>query len=275
MTAPSVHASPNAEPLRRKILRGLALGLAAAFLLAFVGALGTGPAPFAVRMLYWATVILPGSALGLLIAVQMRAWGGLAHRPAAQIALTAAALSVPHTFLVIVASALFFDVEEITPGLVLNFWLAVFIVALALAALNVLAREAAAPALSEPPPSRAPGLPPMPAQLGGLPPMPALLAEQLPARLRTARLIAIASEDHYLRVHTEGGDGLVLMRMRDAAALLPEEVGARVHRSWWVARAAVTSRSVRGGRMELVLEGGLRAPVSRAMQKRIRAENWG
>ena len=77
-----------------------------------------------------------------------------------------------------------------------------------------------------------------------------------------------------LRVHTDLGSDLVLMRMADACALLDESAGARVHRSWWVARDAVQAVRQHSGRMELALPGNISAPVSRAMQPVLRSQGW-
>lgn len=46
-------------------------------------------------------------------------------------------------------------------------------------------------------------------------------------------------EDRYLRIHTDGGSDLILMRLRDAVGELAGADGLQVHRSFWVARAAV------------------------------------
>jgi DNA-binding LytR/AlgR family response regulator len=75
-------------------------------------------------------------------------------------------------------------------------------------------------------------------------------------------------------VFTDVGDDLVLMRMADAAALLADVPGARVHRSWWVARAAVTGTARDGDRTLLRLENGQTAPVSRSERARLSAAGW-
>jgi DNA-binding LytR/AlgR family response regulator len=288
MTGPAVHASPIAHPLRARALRGVMIGLAAALVLAVLGAMNTGQAPFGYRLLYWACVILPGSLLGIAIQTAVLAWGGLAGRRWTEIAVVAVLVSVPHTFMVIVATALFFGIDAITPGVVGFFGLTVLMVALVLTTINHLA---AVPA-SEPVPAAAPkgavGVPteaaaaefqpssePQAASTLSLPTLPELIAEKLPVRLRSARLIAIAAEDHYLRIHTEAGSDLVLMRMTDACALLPETAGARVHRSWWAARGAAEGLMRHNGKAQLALRGGLIIPVSRAMQATLREQGWG
>lgn len=276
MKPPAFHASPDAHPLRARALRGLAIGLAAAVVLAVLGAMNTGQAPFGYRLLYWASVILPGSMLGIAIQTAVSAWGGFRGQRWTEIAVVALLVSVPHTFTVIVATALFFGLDAITSGVVVFFGLTVLMVALVLTAINHFAAAPEAP----PVPATSPEPEPEPAHpallaLPALPALPELIAEKLPARLRQARLIAIKAEDHYLRVHTDAGSDLVLMRMTDACALLPEAAGARVHRSWWAARGAVETLARREVKAELTLQTGITVPVSRAMQTTLREQGWG
>lgn len=273
MNQAALHASPNAHPLRARVLRALAIGLAAAVVLAVLGALNTGQAPPGTRLLYWAAVILPGSLLGIAVQTAVVAWGGLAGRRWSEIAVVALLVSVPHTFMVIVATALFFGLDAITPEVVVFFGLTVLMVSLVLTTINHLA------AVPAPEPAASPAAPPetapATASVAPLPALPGLIAEKLPVRLRQARLIAIEAEDHYLRIHTDAGSDLVLMRMVDACAVLPAEAGARVHRSWWAARGAVERLARREGKAELSLQGGLTVPVSRAMQASLREQGWG
>jgi hypothetical protein len=278
LPSPAVHASPNAFAVKRPAVRGLIIGTIAAFVLAYLGAMGTLPAPFAQRLAYWAAVILPGSLLGLGIMALVRSWGGLAAHRWLESGLVALLISIPHCFIVIVVSALFFGIGMITPAVVLQFWLAVLVIAVVLAAINYLASPPPVPSSPDaltPMPIPAPALPTgWPAEPVPIREMPSLLAEKLPHRLRAGRLIAIEAEDHYLRVHTDLGSDLVLMRMADACALIDPALGARVHRSWWVARDAVQQVRQQSGRMELELPGGVTAPVSRAMQPVLRREGW-
>lgn len=284
MTAAAIDASPNAHPLRRLAVRSLVIGVAAAALLAFVGALGTDAAPFISRLVYWAAVILPASLIGMAVREGMRSWGRLAHNRAAEIGVIALLISVPHSFMVIVATALFFGMSAITPAVVLNFWFAVLVVSLVLTTINYLsAKDEEAPSppslAAQPhpepanaPPSLAEAVPE--ADPSPLPEVPVLIAEKLPARLCGARLIGIAAEDHYLRIYTDAGSDLVLMRMGDACALLPDSAGARVHRSWWVAKGAVEGHGRQSSKMALTLTGGLTVPVSRSMQAALREQGW-
>lgn len=100
------------------------------------------------------------------------------------------------------------------------------------------------------------------------------LTDKLPPRFRRARLIALEAEDHYLRVHTDKGDALILMRLSDALAAVETLDGARTHRSWWVARDAVETVERGDGRARLILAGELAAPVSRTYAPKLREAGW-
>lgn len=115
---------------------------------------------------------------------------------------------------------------------------------------------------------------PAPAASGREParPDPALLA-RLPARLGRD-LLCLEMEDHYVRAHTALGSDLMLMRMRDAVALLEGMEGIRVHRSWWVASHAVESYAAAGRRTVLKLRNGLEVPVARANVATVRQAGW-
>jgi DNA-binding LytR/AlgR family response regulator len=264
--------------MRKRAVRGVVIGSMAAAFLAFLGALGTDQAPLPLRLAYWAAVILPGSLIGIVVQEIVNAWGRLAGNRAAEIAAVALLVSVPHSFMVIVASALFFGLAAITPDVVFGFWIAVLVVSVVLTAINRLAAEldVAPTSVTAATSSLQLAFPPADASIDALqlPALPELIADKIQPHLRSGRLIAIEAEDHYLRIHTEYGSDLVLMRMADACALLPEATGARVHRSWWAARAAAETLSRREGKVELLLANGLRIPVSRAVQASLREQGW-
>jgi DNA-binding LytR/AlgR family response regulator len=104
-------------------------------------------------------------------------------------------------------------------------------------------------------------------------PAPKLL-QRLPAKLRGAELYAVEAEDHYLRLHTSLGQDLILMRLSDAIAQLEGIEGAQTHRSWWVAKDAVTHVERLEGRAMLTLRDGAEVPVSRGFAKTLRAAGW-
>lgn len=102
---------------------------------------------------------------------------------------------------------------------------------------------------------------------------PPRLLSRLPPRLGE-EIIALRSEDHYVRVYTRLGDALILSRFADAIADMDGVRGEQVHKSWWVARAAVTGAQKNGRDFQIHLEGGLVAPVSRSRLKALRGAGW-
>jgi hypothetical protein len=93
---------------------------------------------------------------------------------------------------------------------------------------------------------------------------------RLPVEKR-APLVRIEAQDHYLRVVTRAGSEMLLMRMADAEAELPETLGLRVHRSHWVALAGVAGRRRTGDRPVLCMVDGAEVPVSRSLLPAARA----
>ena len=81
-------------------------------------------------------------------------------------------------------------------------------------------------------------------------------------------------EDHYVRAHTAKGSDLILTPLKDAIAELGDVEGMQVHRSWWVAKAAVVGSTASGRNLSLRLSNGLEVPVSRASVARLRAAGW-
>lgn len=81
-------------------------------------------------------------------------------------------------------------------------------------------------------------------------------------------------EDHYVRVHTAHGSALVLMSLSQAITGLKDVEGVQTHRSWWVARSAITGMVEDGRNLRLRLDGGLEAPVSRARVGLLRDAGW-
>lgn len=137
-----------------------------------------------------------------------------------------------------------------------------------------IARQTPQPAPSPTPsplPSPLPSPPPSPLPLA---PLAAVavpgFARRIPASLGGS-LLALEMEDHYLRVHTTAGSALILMRLSDALVELAGFDGLQVHRSWYVARAAVISLQREGQRLSLILVNQMRVPVSRTHMKTVLA----
>ena len=108
-------------------------------------------------------------------------------------------------------------------------------------------------------------------------PDPSAPAAALVARLseRTrGEPLHLRMQDHYIEVHTSRGMEMVLLRFRDALREVEGVDGMQVHRSHWVARAAVDAVERSGGRVTLRLVNGTRVPVSRSFAPALRARGW-
>jgi hypothetical protein len=116
------------------------------------------------------------------------------------------------------------------------------------------------------------GAPTGPAMSRSSAPAPAILdrLERLKG-LRAEDLHALEAEDHYVKVHGAVGSELVYYRFSDALRDVQALDGIRVHRSFWVSRAAVERVEKQGRHMELLLRSGLRIPVSAGFREIVRA----
>ena len=249
------------RPFVAAILVGLLLGLAGPF--------GTYPAfPTATRYAFW----LGLTAAGVVAAVAADAVLPLTRLRAGAIRIGAVALvsALPMTFVVAWTMAL------VQPG---RFYLPQQLPALFAAVAAVQLLIAYATTTTAPSPSPAPDGAEAP---GGAPAVPEPGAEAIPAAFPSALLrrlppgigsdiIALETEDHYLRVHAVGGSALILMRMADAVALLDPRLGAQVHRRWWVAQAAVEGVRTEGQKLSLCLIDKTLVPVGRTFSAAARA----
>lgn len=86
-------------------------------------------------------------------------------------------------------------------------------------------------------------------------------------------LLCLEMHDHYLAVHTTEGKQLILCRMEDAARELGA-LGHRVHRSWWVAEAAVAGTQKQGQRLFLTLNDGRQVPIGKTYRGRLQEAGW-
>lgn len=89
--------------------------------------------------------------------------------------------------------------------------------------------------------------------------------KRLPVELGQ-KLVCLAMEDHYIRVYTERGNHLLLMRFKDALQELESYDGFQVHRSWWVSAEAIVTCEKDKRRYLLSLSNGMKVPVSKTYQ---------
>ena len=233
----------------------LLVGAAGVFM-ALLTPFGTDHIPFARGLAYWFGTLAAGTLLANVIAryaVRMELYE---RHPWVWAALVSLVLTLPMAVVVWGASGLVFH-NSLDPRSIVGYALPVLIINLAMVSLTVLIQRTPAQTHAAPPGAAAPAF-----------------LDRLPAKLRGGELYAVEAEDHYLRLHTSRGEDLILMRLADALGELEGMEGAQVHRSWWVARAAVVETERGAGRAALTLKSGAVAPVSRTYARALREAGW-
>jgi DNA-binding LytR/AlgR family response regulator len=226
-------------------------------ILAVSGGFGAGGLTVASRLAYWLVLSSLGATIGVLIGVYVIPRHWYTRRPWAAWGLIVLALWAPMSALAAMATA-WISHTALTLILVWRVAPSTLATTAALTALAFLVRRQD-PVETHAAPGDAP---------------PPRFLDRLPPKLSGAQLWAVEAEDHYLRLHTSLGQDLILMRLGDAIVELEGIEGARTHRSWWVARAAVRGVERDDGRASIALPDGAQAPVSRAYAKVLRAAGW-
>jgi hypothetical protein len=278
------------------MLRVLALGLVFGVMLGLLGPFGTYENMAVVeRLTFWVLTFMSGIMLHVPL-YWLGAWVGQEWRVPVWLWLPVSACiaAAPMTLMVNgVAAAMFGDIALDSfsslywlvlaislPSQIINHWV---IGRLDQAAMtSQAAQHAATSAVS--PSTGSPGSTPLSAI--GAPAAEAAQTEPtphdggagffslLPARLGKA-VLCLEMEDHYLRVHTDRGNAMIYMRMADAETRLAGLIeGMRVHRSWWVAREAITGWERDGKTLTLALSTGQKVPVARDRQALVKAAGW-
>jgi hypothetical protein len=99
------------------------------------------------------------------------------------------------------------------------------------------------------------------------------LISALPTEIK-APILYLKGEDHYVRVVTEKGETLLLMRLRDAISRMGFTDGLKTHRSYWVSRNTFQSVSRTGHRRWLTLVNGAKLPLSDLGYRNIVEAGW-
>lgn len=242
----------------RDFLRGLGIAALAGLVLALSGAFSDPALSLWHRIAYWVPLMVLGGLWGQVCSQLVERFLNLDDRPWVTVVVLTALMFGPILLMVWLATGLFFE-GRIYPLSAMVYLVApVLSITGAMSAINVFVTRARTVQTHEAPAGQA----------------PARFLDRLPPKLRGARLIAVQSEDHYLRLHTDRGSDLILMRLADALGELEGLEGAQTHRSWWVARDAVRDVARGDGRAVLTLEGGLSVPVSRRHARALRAAGW-
>ena len=234
-------------------------------LLGFLGPFGSYPAyPTATRYAFW----LGLTVAGVVAAIAADAVLPVSKLRAGLIRIGAIALvsALPMTFVVAWTLSLLQPGRVFTPLQLPALFAAVAAVQL----LVVFATTITAPRADDTETSgRAPSHPVSVEEVGP-PAFPSALLSRIPPEIGRD-IIALETEDHYLRVHAARGSALILMRMADAVALLDPGLGAQVHRRWWVAQTAVAGVRTEGQKLFLCLVDDSVVPVGRTFSAAAKA----
>lgn len=246
-----------------RFVRGTAVALGLGAIFAWLGVYNTSVIPPLERFAYWAGLMGLGLASAAIVnPLIFDRWMKESH-PALKIGVVALAISVPITSGLIV-------IETVSGGTLPSFerwWVQFFYVVIISALLTTggwavdLLIDQKAEAQSS-----SPGAPADAAA--------SAFADRLPAKFRSADILAVSAEDHYLRVHTSAGETMILMRLADAIRELAAIEGMQVHRSWWVAKQGLDGLAKGDGKVALKLKSGAEAPVSRTYQKAVKDAGW-
>lgn len=244
----------------RKLAVECAVMAGAALFFALLGPFGTFATPLGARLFHWMLFAIGGYACfrpviaaGSALAIQTAIPRGVG------LAIACLFASIPASLLIagLIAGLKFGDV---TLAQVAGLYPLVLLIGLAVTAVQMLVRRLRPDQKSSEPPTAE-----APASSGISSPLPSALHGDI---------LYLGNEDHYIRVYRREGSELVLMRMRDAVEALSAVEGARVHRGWWVARAAVLRVNKEGRSISLELVDGHVVPVSRAMVTPLRKAGW-
>jgi hypothetical protein len=251
-------AASRTEPdrARRRFAIDLALLVGLGLAMAGMGPYRTIDVPDPLRIAYWVVAVTGAGLIGILIDEGVgRRISGFWPR----IAAVSLAMTVPVTPFVYALNAFMLDLPR-RPWLLPQLAWQVFVVALLLMAVRALLwrRVVETRTVVEPP----------------LPDADRAFRLRLSAKRRTAKLIALEAEDHYVRVHTDAGSELVAMRFSDALEELARAHGYRLHRSWWASADAIEAVRWKRGGGEARLAGGIVAPVSRNCASVLKAAGW-
>jgi len=238
----------------RGLLRSLAITLAAGLFLAISGAFTSGDAPLVLRLAYWTVLMVVGWLWSMLVARAVFRFGLVPAQTWLRVLVASVVAAIPVSFAVGWVGRLILGPRS-TTGPPLLLFAYVLLVCVVLMLINIAVDRSVAVTTATPD-------------------QPPKFLDRLPLKLRGAEVWAVEAEDHYLRLHTSKGQDLILMRLSDAIAELEGIEGAQVHRSWWIARDAITEAQRGDGRATLTLKDGAEVPVSRTYARVLRDKRW-
>lgn len=104
-------------------------------------------------------------------------------------------------------------------------------------------------------------------------PCPETMRPRLVARLQNpeARILRLSANNHLIDVISDQGQEQIRLRFADAVLEMEPVEGCCVHRSHWVARAAIQGLLRRKGKLFVLLRNGDEIPVSRTYRPELEA----
>lgn len=229
------------------------------FVLSLIGPFGSYSAPLWMRFAYWMPTMMLAACVGASLSMWSERTPLFDRRPIVRVLVVTTLMTIAMTGVAYGTGVLVFGAKAISFGITFVFY--VWLITMIASAIASILRARRTSIAAAPPPQ--------PSAF-----KPAALAARLPDKLKNARILALQAEDHYVRVHTDQGSDLVLMRLGDAIGELGAMPGARTHRSWWVVKGAVQSVRRNNGRVALQLANGVEAPVSRGYAPELREAGW-
>lgn len=256
-----------------RVRRTFGVAIASGGLLSLISPLRTDAISFFPRLAYWEIIMISGASLSVGITEALGRWDSLCARPLISVLLTTLLISLPLTLIVIAASRIFFGIDTSGATNVFAFYAMTFAICLGVHTVVFLANRAtgdlqpSGPLDSVPPAHGKSDLDEASSS--------SLFVRRLPEAYQRLAIHALQAEDHFLRVHFETGQSILLRaRLSDATHELAGQDGAQTHRSWWVSRAAIARVSKGQGRIMLVVQNGLDVPVSRTFYRTLVGTDW-
>ena len=243
-------------------------------LLVYLGPFGTWESlTVADRIVFWMTTVGVNWFVALVVFnVTIEAFEARKRPAWAACVLAGLFAALPGTAMVWLAAAVYLDYRPTNMSGIVGLYAQVFVLHLLIGSLaSYTIRRSLRKRNSEarPPPADETA----DTEASHAPPEAALLA-RLSAGAR-AEIIHLRMQDHYVEVYTAAGMELLLLRFRDALSEVEAVEGLQVHRSHWVARAAVARvERRRGGGVVLHLVNGSEVPVSRSFAPTLRERGW-
>jgi DNA-binding LytR/AlgR family response regulator len=231
-------------------------------LLSLLGPFGSFGAPLWMRFAYW----VPTMALGATVGAGLSMWSErtpfFRKRPIVRTLVVIAAMTAAMAGVAWGMAQIVFGAQAVsfTPTFVLYVLVITAIVSVISTVIRA-RRTVRIEVAAAPVPTAAASAPPS-------------LTARLPDKLKGGTILALQAEDHYVRIHTDKGSDLILMRLADATEQMGATPGARTHRSWWVSKGAVKSIRRDNGRIALILTNDTEVPISRGYVSELREAGW-